>query len=148
MSHGLAMRGIYSYGKALDVYSTAQSLDCGEITTTTTSSSRITSRRSVAEPTSTSASNSPLTEPGSCPPTMTPWSEETFLAAGNSAVYGYCRQDCRLPSQPARHLNPVFDSSGNVIGNKGGDYNADGMNYDVPNVPSFGRHLRQNKKTF
>lgn len=35
-------------------------------------------------------------------------------------------------------FKPVFDSSGNVIGNKGGDYNADGNNYDYPNAPSFG----------
>ena len=32
------------------------------------------------------------------------------------------------------------------IGNTGGDYNADGTNYDVPNVPSFGRHLSGKKK--
>src|SRR4029077_13521862 len=33
---------------------------------------------------------------------------------------------------------PVFDSSGNVIGNAGCDYNADGTNYDRPNTSSFG----------
>jgi hypothetical protein len=33
--------------------------------------------------------------------------------------------------------------------NTGGDYNADGTNYDIPNVPSFGRHLTgQNKADF
>jgi hypothetical protein len=40
----------------------------------------------------------------------------------------------------------VFDANGNVIGNTGGDYNADGNNYDVPNVPAFGRHLAGKKK--
>jgi hypothetical protein len=46
-------------------------------------------------------------------------------------------------------FHPVFDGSGNVIGNTGGDYNADGTNYDVPNVPSFGSHLSgKNKKDF
>jgi Carboxypeptidase regulatory-like domain len=35
-------------------------------------------------------------------------------------------------------FKPVFDSSGNVIGNTGGDYNADGTNSDYPNAPSFG----------
>lgn len=33
---------------------------------------------------------------------------------------------------------PVFDGAGNVIGNTGCDYNADGTNYDRPNTPSFG----------
>jgi hypothetical protein len=28
-----------------------------------------------------------------------------------------------------------------IIGDAGGDYNADGSNYDYPNVPSFGKHL-------
>jgi hypothetical protein len=35
----------------------------------------------------------------------------------------------------------VYDTNGNLIGNKGGDYNADGYNWDVPNTPSFGRKL-------
>ena len=33
---------------------------------------------------------------------------------------------------------PVFDTGGNVVGNTGCDYNADGNNLDYPNVPSFG----------
>jgi len=41
---------------------------------------------------------------------------------------------------------PVFDASGNVVGNTGGDYNADGSGEDVPNVPSFGSHLTGQKK--
>jgi hypothetical protein len=46
-------------------------------------------------------------------------------------------------------FHPVFDAGGNVVGNTGGDYNADGYNYDVPNVPSFGRHLSgRNKEEF
>ena len=46
-------------------------------------------------------------------------------------------------------FNPVYDSSGDVIGNTGGDYNADGSNYDLPNVPSFGPHLSgKHKKDF
>ena len=44
---------------------------------------------------------------------------------------------------------PVFNSSGQVIGNGGGDYNADGFNYDVPNTPAFGNHLSgQSKRNF
>jgi Carboxypeptidase regulatory-like domain len=33
---------------------------------------------------------------------------------------------------------PVFDGGGNVVGNTGCDYNADGNNYDRPNTPAFG----------
>ena len=36
---------------------------------------------------------------------------------------------------------PVFDTGGNVIGNTGCDYNADGTNLDYPNVPSTGSTL-------
>jgi hypothetical protein len=38
-------------------------------------------------------------------------------------------------------FNPVLNSSGKVIGNSGCDYNADGLNYDYPNAPSFGGYL-------
>lgn len=35
-------------------------------------------------------------------------------------------------------FEPVMNSSGQVIGNTGGDYNADGVNYDIPNAaPSY-----------
>ncbi len=42
---------------------------------------------------------------------------------------------CSLP------FNPVRDSAGNIVGNKGCDYNADGFNYDYPNAPAFGGYL-------
>jgi hypothetical protein len=38
-------------------------------------------------------------------------------------------------------FNPVRDSSGKIIGNNGCDYNADGLNYDYPNAPSFGGYI-------
>jgi hypothetical protein len=43
-------------------------------------------------------------------------------------------------------FHPVFDAAGNVVGNTGGDYNADGSNYDVPNVPAFGPRLSGKNK--
>src|SRR5579863_9603492 len=36
---------------------------------------------------------------------------------------------------------PVLNASGQVIGDAGGDYNADGYDYDLPNTPAFGNHL-------
>jgi hypothetical protein len=38
-------------------------------------------------------------------------------------------------------FNPVTNAAGQVIGNTGCDYNADGFNYDYPNAPSFGGYL-------
>ncbi len=35
-------------------------------------------------------------------------------------------------------FQPVFGPAGNVVGNTGCDYNADGFNYDYPNTPSWG----------
>jgi len=43
-------------------------------------------------------------------------------------------------------FNPVYDADGNVTSNTGGDYNADGRTWDVPNTPTFGRHLTGQKK--
>jgi hypothetical protein len=39
-------------------------------------------------------------------------------------------------------FRPVFDSGGNVVGNTGCDYNADGTNLDYPNTPAFGNTKR------
>jgi hypothetical protein len=43
-------------------------------------------------------------------------------------------------------FSPVVDASGNVVGNTGGDYNADGAGWDRPNAPSFGSHLSGQSK--
>jgi len=47
-------------------------------------------------------------------------------------------------------FSPIFDATGNVIGENpgGGDYNADGYNYDVPNAPSFGNNKSTNRSDF
>src|SRR5262249_7754472 len=36
---------------------------------------------------------------------------------------------------------PVRNQAGDIIGNNGCDYNADGLNNDYPNAPSFGGNL-------
>jgi len=43
---------------------------------------------------------------------------------------------------------PILDTSGNIIGNSGCDYNADGFNADYPGAPSFGRFKSGNKQEF
>jgi hypothetical protein len=49
---------------------------------------------------------------------------------------------CSLP------FNPVYNSTGQIIGNTGCDYNADGFNYDFPNTPSFGNYKWGNRLAF
>ncbi|MFB3905834.1 MAG: TonB-dependent receptor domain-containing protein [Acidobacteriota bacterium] len=43
-----------------------------------------------------------------------------------------------------RAFSPVKDATGAIVGNNGGDYNADGFNYDFPNAPSWGNSLTSN----
>lgn len=43
---------------------------------------------------------------------------------------------------------PIPNSSNQVIGSAGGDYNAEGSNYHVPNAPSFGNNLSTNRTDF
>ena len=46
-------------------------------------------------------------------------------------------------------MNGGCPAGSTITGDAGGDFNADGTNYDVPNAPSFGRHLSgQSKKQF
>jgi hypothetical protein len=43
-------------------------------------------------------------------------------------------------------FSPVRDSAGNIIGNNGCDFNADGFNNDYLNVPSFGYDIDNTKE--
>lgn len=43
-------------------------------------------------------------------------------------------------------FKPVFNSEGQVIGNTGGDYNADGFNSDYPNEAGFGYSIPTSRK--
>lgn len=38
-------------------------------------------------------------------------------------------------------FDPIRNSAGQIIGNRGCDYNADGFNFDFPNAPSFGGYI-------
>ncbi|HZT37242.1 MAG TPA: carboxypeptidase regulatory-like domain-containing protein [Bryobacteraceae bacterium] len=38
-------------------------------------------------------------------------------------------------------FDPIRNSAGQIIGNRGCDYNADGFNYDFPNAPGFGGYI-------
>lgn len=141
MSNGLSVRGIYSFGKALDVYSTAQSISGGGAT----------SNSNIIQPDNFRAQRGradfDIRQQFSADGIwIIPAHFDSLLlknVLGGWQVGGVWLMQTGLPftvttSEP---FQPVFDASGNVIGNTGGDYNADGTNYDTPNVPSFGRHL-------
>jgi hypothetical protein len=48
---------------------------------------------------------------------------------------------CTLP------FTPVRNAAGQIIGNSGCDYNADGSNFDRPNTPSFGNVISMDRQT-
>jgi hypothetical protein len=149
MSHGLAVRGIYTWGKALDVYSNAQSLDSGSITTTTNiiQSQNFAAQRGRAD----FDIRQQLATDGTW---VVPSHYENPIVRntlGGWQLGGTWIMQTGLPFTvyTSAPFNPVFNEDGQVIGNTGGDYNGDGSNYDVPNTPSFGHHLSsQHKKNY
>ncbi len=148
-SHGLGVKGIYTYGKALDTFSSSGSLDWGSITTTTPviRSFDLAAQRGRAD--------FDIRQQFSADGTWTvpnPWNSHLARnVLGGWEFGGVWILQTGLPFTvyTSAPFQPVYDASGNVIGNTGGDYNADGYDYDVPNTPSFGNHLSgQSKKNF
>jgi hypothetical protein len=146
LNHGLALRGIYTYGKSLDVYSNAQSLDSGSITATTNiiRSQNFRPQRGRAD--------FDIRQQFSADGTWSLPDHYSSMLARNTLggwqVGGVWILQSGLPFTvyTSASFNPVYDSTGKLIGNTGGDYNGDGYDYDVPNVPSFGNHLSGKKK--
>ena len=163
-SHGLAIRSIYTYGKALDEpLSNSGSIDLGSVVPTTQSG--------------------PIYQNGNFPAQRGRSDydiRQQFSAVGvwtvpnhyNSAVLrnilggwqfaGVWILQTGLPftvvntasfspicSGNATPVNGGCPAGSTIVGNSGGDYNADGDNMDIPNVPWFGRHLSgKSKKDF
>jgi Carboxypeptidase regulatory-like domain/TonB dependent receptor-like, beta-barrel len=158
-THGLALHAIYGYGKALDEMSQAQSLDGGSITSTTNDvyiTNDLPFQRGRADfdirqqftasgvwdvpsPYSSRALKAVLGgwEFGG------DWVGYTglpFTTHNGSAFIPICSGGAAL-------VNNQCPSGSTIVGDAGGDYNADGTNDDIPNVPSFGRHLSGQSKT-
>ncbi len=141
LSHGFNIRGIYTFGKALDVYSNSGSLDTGSITTTT----EVINNNDLAAQYGRAdydirqqfSADGTWTLPNSFSNRI----EKNIL--GGWQVGGLWTLHTGLPFTvyTSAGFNPVYNSSGQVVGNTGGDYNADGSDYDVPNIPGFGSHL-------
>jgi len=162
--HGLALRGVYTFGKALDEYSNAGSLDSGSITTTTNviQSQNIKAQRGRAD--------FDIRQQFGADGTWTVPNHYNSMALrsvlGGWVFGGVLQLHTGLPftvttSQAFAAVcagnasGDCYDSTGAwipgsvITGNSGGDYNADGTNYDSPNVPTFGAHLSgQHKKNY
>jgi hypothetical protein len=150
VSHGLAMRGIYTLGKSLDAMSNAQSLDANGITNENAyqiESQNLKFQRGRAD----FDIHQQFTADGTW---MVPNHYSSAIVRnilGGWQFGGVWIMQTGLPFTvyTSAPFAPVLNSSGQVVGNTGGDYNADGTNYDLPNAPSFGRHLSgQNKSNF
>jgi hypothetical protein len=149
ISHGWTVRGIYTYGKALDELSNANTLQgaCACETTNIIQAGNFKAQRGRADfdIRRQATVDGVWTLPN---PWAAGWKRDTLggWRLGGVAVFESGLPFTVYTSAP---FVPVFDSNGNVIGNSGGDYNADGYNYDVPDVPSFGAHLGgQSRKKF
>lgn len=145
-THGFTLGGIYTYGKSLDPFSSSGSLDGGSITTTTPVI------RSFNLKPQRGRSDFDIRQQFSVTGTWTAPNNYNSIVArnvlGGWQFGGVWLVQTGLPFTvyTTGAFNPVFDQAGNVVGNTGGDYNADSYNWDVPNVPSFGAHLSGKKK--
>lgn len=158
-THGLALRGIYGYGKALDEMSQAQSLDSGSITQNT-NDVYITNNLKFQRGRADFDIRQQFTADGVWD-VPSPYSSRAlkailggwqfggdwvgytgmpFTTHNGSAFVPICSGGAAL----VKNQCPAGTT---IVGDAGGDYNADGTNDDLPNVPSFGRHLSGQSKT-
>ena len=164
-SHGLTFRGIYTFGKALDTLSTSASLSSGNITSGTQDGPIIQNgnlgfqrgRSDFNIRQQFSFSGSWLTPSHYDTALMRnllggwqfsgiwilqsglPFS--VYTSAGFVPVCAANPAVGTLPAGDCYNINNVFIPGSIITSNAGGDFNADGSNYDVPNLPSFGAHL-------
>jgi hypothetical protein len=163
-SHGLTISGIYTFGKALDDLSTSGSLDSGAITDTNPNNNtqdgpiiengNLPFQRGRAdfdirqEFTGTGAWTTPSHYQSHFTNNILggwefggAWIIDTGLPAWvttNQSFSPVCST-----GTPTGGICPVGTT---VVGNTGGNYNADGDSLGVPMTPSFGSHLSGKKK--
>ena len=157
-THGLALRGIYTYGKALDELSQAQSLDSGSITSGSdfyvNNALHAQRGRADFDIRQQFTADGTWDVPNSYSSLMLrsilggwqfggKWIGETglpFTVVNGSGFAPICSGGATL-------VNNQCPAGSTIIGNSGGDYNADGYNTKLPNVPSFGAHLGGQSKS-
>ena len=155
ISHGVTFRAIYTYGKALDTLSNSASLSGGAITSTNQNGPIIENGNL---PFQRGRSDFDIRQQFSFAGTwLTPSHYDSALMRnllGGWQFSGIWILQSGLPfsvytsagfkpicSGGATPVNGGCPTGSTIIGDAGGDFNADGSNYDVPNVPSFGAHL-------
>ena len=156
MSHGFTLQGIYTFGKTLDIISGSGSLDSGAITSNANGGQqsgpiiqnfdyRPQRGRADFDIRQQFSADGTWMVPSSYPNAL----ERDVLGGWEFSGVWILQSGLPFTVYTTAAFKPVYDSSGNVIGNTGGDYNADGSDYDLPNVPSFGNHLTgKHKKDF
>jgi hypothetical protein len=147
LAKGLALRGIYTVGKALDTFSTSGSLDGGEATQFLDSviqngDLKFQRGRSDFDIHQQFSADGTWLVPNHYRTLL----ERSLLGGWEFGGVWIVQTGLPFSVYTSASFNPVYNSLGQLIGNKGGDYNADGSNYDVPNAPSFGNHLNGQKK--
>jgi hypothetical protein len=161
-SHGLTFRGIYTYGKALDSLSNSASLSGGAITSGNQDGPII---QNGNLPFQRGRSDYDIRQQFSLSGSwITPSHYDTALmrnVLGGWQFSGIWILQSGLPfsvytsagfkpicSGGATPVGSGCPTGSTIIGNalKSGDFNADGTNYDVPDVPSFGAHLSGKSK--
>jgi hypothetical protein len=164
-SHGVTFRAIYTYGKSLDALSNSASLSGGAITSTNQNGPII---ENGDLPFQRGRSDFDIRQQFTADGTwITPshydsalkrnllggwtFSAVWILQSGlpfsvytSAAFAPVCAANPAVGTLPAGdcfNAGNVFIPGSIITSNAGGDYNADGSNYSVPNVPSFGSHL-------
>ncbi len=157
-TRGLSLRGIYTYGKALDELSQAQSLDSGSITSGSDFyiNNELHAQRGRAD----FDIRQQFTADGTWDVPKNYSSVALRNILGGWQFGGKWVGETGLPftvvngagfapicSDSAALVNNQCPDGTTIIGNSGGDYNADGYNTKLPNVPSFGPHLSGRSKS-
>jgi len=153
-SHGLTFGAVYTYGKALDDFTGSGSLDSGAAATGTgaNGADQVMTNYNLAAQRGRSdfdiRQQFAFDLSWTTPKTYDAQWERSLL--GDWQISGIWLLQSGLPFTvfTSQGFVPVYNAAGQVIGNKGGDYNADGSNFDSPNAPSFGTNVSSGKNNY
>ncbi len=141
LSHGFNLRGIYTFGKALDVFSNSGSLDTGSLTANTEVIRNGNLGAQYGRADFDIRQQLSIDGTWTLPNQYGNALERNLLGGWQLGGLWLFHTGLPFTVYTTAGFTPVYNSSGQVVGNTGGDYNADGSDYDVPNVPRFGAHL-------